>query len=371
MQDHDDSDRLVAAVQAARAAGTPLTLLGSGSKRARFPDLQPSAGAALSTAEHVGVIYYAPDELVLEARAGTPLAAISEALAERGQQLAFEPPRFGAGGTLGGAIAAGLGGPARPWAGAPRDAVLGVELLNGHGEPLRFGGRVVKNVAGYDIARLQAGAFGTFGCLLSVALRVMPQPPTTVTLTMRHEAETALECLRDWSRYNLPLTGSCWSGGELMLRLAGPAAAVEQATARIRHETQAEVRDRPGFWASLRDFAHPFFQGPRETGGSAPADRLYRASLPLGTPALDADAAGLLEWRGAQRWYWLSATEVGAVAEQVRTRGGYLLPAADPGLTANRQPGVAAVADRLRSAFDPAGIFNPHLVHQPEATDAH
>jgi glycolate oxidase FAD binding subunit len=371
MQDYDDSNRLVAAVQAAQAAGTALTLIGTGTKKTRYPGLQPESGAALSTAEHVGLIYYAPDELVLEARAGTPLAFVSEILAEQGQQLAFEPPRFGGGGTLGGAIAAGLGGPARPWTGAPRDAVLGVDLLNGCGETLRFGGRVVKNVAGYDVARLQAGAFGTFGCLLSIALRVMPLPARSLTLTMRLDADVALRRLRDWSRSNLPLTGSCWRAGELILRLAGPAAAVEQAVAHIRRDAQAEVRERPGFWASLRDFDHPFFHMPPEVGTATAPRQLFRASLPLGAPALAADAAGLLEWRGAQRWYWLTAADAADLAEQVVALGGYLLPAADPGLTANRQPGVASVAERLRAAFDPAGIFNPHLVRTAEAAHAH
>lgn len=361
----DDSVRLAAAVQESVAQGRSLTLLGSGSKRRRFPNLVPSGGASLSTAEHVGVLYYAPDELVIEARAGTRLAQLNEVLVEHRQQLAFEPPEFDSGGTLGGAVASGLAGPARPWGGAVRDAMLGVELLNGRAERLRFGGRVVKNVAGFDVARLQAGAFGTLGCLLSVALRVMPMPAATADLELAAELGEALDHLGRWHRASLPLTASCWETGRLHLRLAGPARAVASAAARIRADSRARSFNEPHFWRSLRDQNHPFFRGSESAGpalSAAPGATLYRASVPLGTPPLPIAARTLIEWRGAQRWHWLQPDQVASTSAAVSAAGGYLAPAAEPCLMIPEQPVLNQLQLRLRQAFDPTGCFNRHLV---------
>ena len=335
MRDQDDSDRLLDAVAGACARGESLSLLGSGSKNRRFPLLHCVGGSALSTVEHSGVLYYAPDELVLEARSGT----------------------------LGGAIAAGLAGPARPWAGAPRDAVLGVELINGRAERLRFGGRVVKNVAGYDLARLQAGAFGTLGCLLSVAVRVMPAPATELTLEAPLDEDEALRLLAAWHHASLPVTASCWIDGELSVRLAGPAPAVEQAAQRITTDASARTRQAGGDWDGLRDHDHPFFT-------DAPGERrLYRCSLPFGVAPFRIDAPLLSEWRGAQRWYWLQEGQESALAESCRASGGWLAPADSIALTPVDST-AALLQQRLREAFDPKGCFNAHLL-TPEASHAH
>ncbi|MGI9326929.1 MAG: glycolate oxidase subunit GlcE [Pseudomonadales bacterium] len=346
--DRDDSERIVAAVNAAIEQQRPVTLCGSGTKARRYGALSAESEDAqserLSTIDHCGILHYAPDELVLEARAGTPLRDIEQALAAHQQMLAFEPPRYRSGGTLGGTVAVGLSGPARPWRGSLRDAVLGVEMINGLGERLQFGGRVVKNVAGYDLSRLQAGAFGTFGCLLSVCVRVMPKPLSEQTLVLALSAEQALQLMASWTTQSLPLAGSCYYDSRLWVRLLGAPDAVAAATACIGGELSAEQ----SLWQTLRDQSHPFFtaDGP-----------LWRLSLPLGAPALPFDDRALIEWGGAQRWY---SGEHGLEPERLHALGGRLLSYADTGLsTVDRAS--AQVGARLREAFDPHGLFNRHL----------
>src|SRR5881275_3339057 len=160
-------------VRRAAEARQPLRIRGGGTKDWYG---MPPAGELLDTRAHAGIVDYEPTELVITARCGTPLAEIEAVLAERGQMLAFEPPHFGAGATIGGAIAAGLSGPRRPYAGAVRDFVLGARIVNGKGEDLSFGGRVIKNVAGYDVSRLMAGSLGTLGIITEISFKVLPRP---------------------------------------------------------------------------------------------------------------------------------------------------------------------------------------------------
>ena len=164
-------DALVDRVRAARADKTPLAITGGGTK-AFYGG--PVTGDALDVRPLSGISSYEPSELVVTVRAGTPLAALEAALAEQGQCLPFEPPRFGAASTVGGMVAAGLAGPARAAVGGVRDYVLGATLLNGKAEVLSFGGQVMKNVAGYDVSRLLAGSLGVLGVLCEVSLKVLP-----------------------------------------------------------------------------------------------------------------------------------------------------------------------------------------------------
>lgn len=344
----DDAQRMTEALSAAVAQRRSVSICGSGSKRQRFGQLDGGPAAAdserLSTVDHSGIVYYAPDELVLEARSGTPLALIEQELAQHEQMLAFEPPRYRGGGTIGGAVASGLSGPARPWRGALRDAVLGVELLNGLGERLRFGGRVVKNVAGYDVSRLQVGAFGTLGVLLNVSVRVMPRPLSELTVQLSLPLAQAFAEMSTWTQRALPLAGSCYYQGQLYLRLLGAPDAVSTAAAQLggEHAVHADL------WQLLRDQVHPFF------AEEAPA---ARASLPVAAAALPEDEHALIEWGGAQRWY---RQEQVPDPEQIRALGGYLLGYQDPGLT-RVDSATAALNRRLREAFDPHGLLNPHL----------
>jgi len=360
------SEALIERIRAAAAQGTALRLRGTGSKDFYGGTLR---GEILDLSEWRGIVSYEPTELVITARAGTPIAAVEAALAERGQVLAFEPPRFnpapgrsddGArssqttpGGTLGGAVAAGLAGPGRARAGAVRDFVLGARIADGTGRILGFGGRVMKNVAGYDVSRLLAGSLGTLGAILEVSLKVLPAPAATATVRLAADETEALALMNRCSGQPLPITASCWYQGALHLRLCGAAAAVRSAEAAVGGTSV----DQPApFWDSLRDQTHPFFTG---------ATRLWRLSLPSTAAAVALDGAQLIEWGGAQRW-WATAAEPERVRGAARAAGGHatLFRGAD---AQERAAGVfqplpaplLALHRDLKRAFDPAGILNP------------
>ena len=334
---HDGAEALRALVAQCRREARSIGIVGHDSKGF----LDDAAGdVRLDTASHAGIVDYRPEELVVTARAGTPLAELTQALAERGQLLPFDPPRYGHAGTLGGAIASGLSGPARPWRGSVRDAVLGVEIVNGLGERLRFGGSVMKNVAGYDVSRLMVGASGRLGVILSASVRVAPRPPAEATLRLSCTAARASELCRRWARLPLPITATCWVDDVLHVRLSGSKPGIVSAQASMQlHETgDAAV------WAQVRDHDHPFF------AGDAPLTRL---SLPRGNRFAAADV--LLEWGGCQAWLRRAAHEAGTAQDGFAT--------AFRGPRAQHEPldGTAKYARRVRQAFDPEGIFNPGL----------
>jgi glycolate oxidase FAD binding subunit len=346
-------------VSAAAATRHPLILRGAGTKAFLGRAAAPEDGTeTLALAGHTGILNYQPKELVITARCGTTLDAIDDALAEHGQQLPFDPPRLGdadtsRGATLGGTIACGLSGPARPYCGAARDLVLGACVLTGRSEVLRFGGEVMKNVAGYDCSRLMAGAYGTLGVLLDISLKVLPIPPASRTLMQACDEREALERMNRWAASPLPITGTCWEGGRVHVRLAGAEQGVLAAASTIGGETLAE-HDARDFWGrQIRDQQHTFFAGDLP---------LWRISLPQATPPLDLPGPQLLEWSGAQRWLRSVAppaevraavTRVGGHATLFRggdRRGEIFHPLPEPLMTLHCN---------LKRAFDPEGIFNP------------
>ena len=329
----------------------PLRIRGGGTKDWYGQQLD---GDILDTRGYAGIIDYEPTELVITARCGTPLADIEAALAERGQMLAFEPPHFGAQATLGGAIASGLSGPRRAYSGAVRDFVLGCTLLDGKGDVLRFGGQVMKNVAGYDVSRLLAGSLGTLGLLLDVSVKVLPRAPREATLVFDGVNEIdAIRNLNEWAGQPLPMSASCWHDGVLALRLSGANAAVDNA---IRTLGGDVMPDCARFWADLREQRHAFFDG---------AMPLWRLSVPSTVGAIVLGSPQLIEWGGAQRW--LRAPGDAATAERiratVRAAGGHatLFRGGDGsvGVFQPLAPPIARIHERLKAGFDPAGIFNP------------
>ena len=216
------------AITQAASNRTPLTLRGGGTKdfygRAPAPD-----GTVLDTREWSGIVDYDCAELVITARSGTPLVEIEAALAEHRQMLAFEPPHFAADGkqaTVGGAFSAGLSGPRRQSVGALRDFVLGAVVMDGRGDMLNFGGQVMKNVAGYDVSRLMAGALGTLGLIVQVSLKVLPMPFCDATLRFAMPQAEAIDTLNRWGGQPLPIAASAWIDGALWVRLSGADAAV-------------------------------------------------------------------------------------------------------------------------------------------------
>jgi glycolate oxidase FAD binding subunit len=328
-------------IRAAAERKTPLRLRGGGSKD--FYGNQ-ARGEIVDTREYTGIVDYEPSELVLTARCGTPLTEIEASLSEKGQCLPFEPPHFGAA-TFGGCVAAGLSGPRRASAGALRDFVLGVKLVDGRGRVMQFGGQVMKNVAGYDVSRLVAGSLGTLGLIAEASLKVLPRPQVEVTLRLEVDEARALEAMNRWAAEPLPVSATLWHAGMLDVRLSGSDAAVRGAKARIGG---SEVNEG---WRAIREQTHPFFTG------DAP---LWRLAVPSVTPPL-AVGEQLVEWGGALRW-----TRGGTMTDlrQIAKRAGghaTLFRGADKsaGAFAPLEPVLLRLHRALKSAFDPAGILNP------------
>ena len=383
--DHDPAlQRLIEQVREAAASGTALDIAG-GLTKAFYGG--PRVGELLDVQPLAGISSYEPSELVVTARAGTPLAELEAVLAAQGQCLPFEPPRFTApgrsaatgnaavgdvhgaavgavhgtvGGTVGGMVAAGLSGPSRAAVGGLRDYVLGATLLNGRADVLSFGGQVIKNVAGYDVSRLLAGSMGLLGVICEVSLKVLPCPPATLTLRMEMEEGQALAKLNEWSGQPLPLNASAWWEGMLVLRLSGAAAAVSAAHTRLGGEV-IEAPMAAVFWQGLRDQTDEYFAGAAkavEAGAS-----LWRLSVPQTAPPLHLSGEQLTEWGGAQRWL-CTAAAAGTLRDAAAAVGGHAIrfrgPA--PGPRDDAFAPLKAPLDRihrdLKTAFDPAGIFN-------------
>ncbi|WP_414041020.1 glycolate oxidase subunit GlcE [Acidithiobacillus sp. M4-SHS-6] len=348
----DLSTDLQERVQAAHGAGRPLRVVGGGSKAFYGRPIQ--AERSLSVQGHSGVIEYQPAELFITARAGTPLTVLHETLAERGQALACEVPAFGPGATLGGALACGFSGPARPYLGSLRDQVLGMRILNGKGEDLRFGGRVMKNVAGYDLSRLMVGALGTLGVILEATLKVLPMPAHTLTLVQECSRSTAIQRMNRWAAKPLPLTGSAHLDGRLYFRLTGAQRAVAAAQTEMGGEVLGpDAADR--FWADLREQRLDFF---------APAEPLWRFAVAPASPVFCPDLPQVLEWGGGLRWL-RAAGDRHRFQELARTYGGHALLFRSRGMESPFPLLPAPLMDlhrQLKAAFDPRHILNPgHL----------
>jgi glycolate oxidase FAD binding subunit len=361
---------LVERVRAARADRTPLAITGGGTKA--FLGGAPQ-GEPLDVRPLAGISAYEPSELVVTVRAGTPLADLEAALAERGQCLAFEPPRFAPGGTVGGMVAAGLAGPARAAVGGVRDYVLGATMLDGRAELLSFGGQVMKNVAGYDVSRLLAGSMGILGVICEVSLKVLPQPVARATLRFACDQGEALRRLNAWGGQPLPLNASAWRDGVLHLRLAGARAAVEAAARQLGGEA-ADTDQADAFWTDLRDHTDAWFTQARsrvEAGAT-----LWRLSLPQVAPPLALPGELLVEWGGAQRWLLGDAPAAqmhaaAAAAEHIHSAaaaaaaGGHAnafrvrdRAALDGGTAAPLAEPLARIHRQLKQVFDPDGLFN-------------
>ena len=352
---------------------TPISIEGGGTKSWYG---NANAYTKLDTRSYSGILEYEPEELVITACAGTPLKEIEAVLEEKNQVLAFEPPNFGEHATFGGAIAAGLAGPGRISVGNFRDFVLGARILNGKGQDLSFGGKVMKNVAGYDVSRLLPGSMGTLSLLLEASVKVLPKPAATATLRCQISQEKALRILNEWAGQPLPLSASCWIGsansdGQLTIRLAGAAAAVKAAIPLMNSLANASELDPSSaalFWNDLREQKLSVFEN------LAADQTLYRLALPAACgPLLILGAANevILEWHGQQRWIKAPGDEstFAAIKQLATSHGGHATrfrqganvdPSHQRFTSLSEQAhsnALVAVQERLRFAFDPAGVF--------------
>ena len=349
--------RLIGQVRAARAELSSLTIGGGGSKLFYGEPVDPAV-PLLDVTALAGISSYEPSELVVTARAGTRMAELEATLAEKGQCLPFEPPRFSVASTVGGMVAAGLAGPARAAVGGVRDYVLGATVLNGRAEVLSFGGTVMKNVAGYDVSRVLAGSMGMLGVICEVSLKVLPLPPATLTLRLELDQAQGLKRLNEWGGQPVPLNASAWWEGMLVLRLSGAVAAVRAARDKLGGDV-VEAGLAAAFWLGLRDHGDEFFLGAKravERGAG-----LWRLSVPQTAPPLGLSGEQLVEWGGAQRWLCTSAPAA-TVREAAAAMGGHatLFRALDKsgGVFTPLKAPLDRIHRDLKQAFDPDRVFN-------------
>lgn len=343
-EDFDDSQSLLEQVNQALENATPLRIQGSNSKAFLG---RTTAGEILDTRSHRGIVSYDPTELVITARCGTPLSQLTQVLDAAQQMLPCEPPSFGDGATVGGMIACGLSGPRRPWSGSVRDFVLGTRVITGQGKLLRFGGEVMKNVAGYDLSRLMAGSYGSLGLITEVSLKVLPKPRQCLSISLEMDAERALLRLAEWGQQPLPISAACHDGSRLHLRLEGGEGSVSAA-----HERLGGERLEACWWDDLNEQRLSFFDEEQP---------LWRLSLPHNTPPLSLPGRQLIDWGGAQRWL-KSDAEPAYIRQVVDEIGGHAT-CFSHGLTDTPfqplAPALMRYHRNLKLQLDPRGIFNP------------
>ncbi|MDN5753754.1 MAG: glycolate oxidase subunit GlcE [Nitrosospira sp.] len=351
-------DQFADTIRAAAAHKAPLHIRGGGTKDFYGNRIIGQHGDILDVTAYTGIVDYEPTELVATVRTGTRLDNLETELRRHGQMLAFEPPHFGSAATLGGCVAAGLSGPRRAFAGAVRDFVLGVRMLDGRGDDLSFGGRVMKNVAGYDVSRLMTGSMGTLGLLLEVSLKVLPLPPVERTLRISMNEAPPIDSMNRCAGKPLPSSATCFCDGELTFRLSGAEPAVRAAHRKLGGE---EIDDGAGFWESVREQAHSFFQ---------PGKSLWRLSIKSTTLPLSLPGKQFIEWGGALRWLVIEE-DAGAEALPIAIRGAAkyanghatLFRSGGYGPQATvfhpLTPEMMNINRRLKEKFDPMGIFNP------------
>lgn len=351
-------------VASAAADREPLEILGNGTKRVIGRPV--TAKHRVSTAKLTGITLYEPEELVLSARAGTPLSEIETLLAQHNQQLAFEPPHWGEQ-TIGGVVAAGFSGPRRMQAGAVRDHLLGFTAVNGRGEIFKAGGRVVKNVTGYDLSKLMAGSFGTLAVLTDITLKVLPRPEARTTLVSRNQsARKGIALLNKALGQPFDITGAAWlpdfNGMSVTaLRLEGFRDSVADRAATLAKQFDLSVEECDDLWSAIRDVSL-----------LEPMPALWRVCVPpsCGADILDSfpNAKAIADWGGGLIWLNLDGTPESAadLRLQVAKTGGHatLMSASEETRTSiavfQPQPtALAALTKRVKQSFDPLGILNP------------
>jgi len=353
-----DKQQLIDQVRAAYESGTAMTIRGGGSKDFLVDAKSHEQNICLE--QYRGIISYQPSELTITALAGTPLSDIQHTLRESGQMLAFEPPAFGDSATIGGTIACSLSGPRRPYSGAARDFVLGSKIINGKGEELRFGGEVMKNVAGYDLSRVMVGAYGTLGVLLEVSLKVLPLAKQEQSFATELTYVEAFKQLHKWVAQGQPVSAACFYQDRLHIRLSGAKQSVENALVEMGRAQKINDLDAT-FWQLLNEQQLDFFQSSKT---------LWRISLPAAADAIQLPGEQLIDWGGALRWLYTdsNSTEVRAEAERLGGHAQLFRTSANVDNSSNtlRQhpisQGLFKLHQGIKQAMDPKGILNPNYL---------
>lgn len=354
-----------AAILTAQQHASPLRIRGAGTKDFYGHEF---VGGVLDTRAHSGIVHHEPTELVVTVRAGTPWCELVQALDAHQQYLPFEPPFVDQGATVGGVINAGLTGVARLSSGGIRDYVLGAHLMNAKGDLLKFGGQVMKNVAGYDVSRLLVGSMGTLGLMTQVSLKLLPQPKSTLTMRVGMDFSEAQKLCRRFLVKPIAVTGTAWFDGELTVRLAGMDAAVVAGEATLllwASEFGAQFKhldaaDAVGFWHDLNEQSHAYFTSP------SPEHELWRVVLPSAVDGLSVlEHTGLAMWGGSLRWLWLKSSERDATDLMNRCQqvGGHAVRYRSSqldglSLVSSIEPQLMALQHAVKSQFDPKHIFN-------------
>ncbi|TAG49023.1 MAG: glycolate oxidase subunit GlcE [Betaproteobacteria bacterium] len=332
-----------AQIKAAAAKGQKLQIAGGNTP------LDSAAGAVIDTRQHTGIVEYEPNELVIVVRCGTPLADVESAMAKAGQMLAFEPPHFGEHCTIGGVVATGTSGPRRPYAGSVRDFVLGTKIIDGKGDHLSFGGKVMKNVAGFDVSRLLTGSMGTLGVITEISFKCLPLPKAQATRVFDFNATDAIEKMNRWYAEANPITATTWVDGKLYVRLAGAEPAVNTAVQKLGGESLANDT---AWWADWREQKHSFFE--RDVP-------LHRMSCKSTAAPLD-EAVQAIDWGGAQRWVRAPLADAAKTRYWAKRHGGYATANAAGSRSSFSTDGLdAALLDthaKIKQSFDPYGVFH-------------
>ena len=350
---NDISQQLQAQIELAIKQKTPLQIVGGNSKSFYGNRCE---GEVLSLADHKGIVEYEPQELVVTVLAGTPLKELKQILAEQGQMLPFEPPSYGDNATIGGTIACGFSGPRRAFAGSARDLVLGCKVLTGKGEIIEFGGRVIKNVAGYDVSRLMVGALGTLGVILEVSLKVLPIPETEMTIAMPAHVNEAIDIMNARAGQPLPLSAASYDGEAVILRLSSTEQGVKQALKKIAGDV---LKQGDEYWRQLNEQEHFFFEE---------VIPLWRLSLAPATLHLGIPGSWIFDWGGALRWLKTDATPHD-VRDAVEAEGGHATlfkhkEQWQQGETVSvfhpLPASMMKIHHKMKNAFDPEKILNRH-----------
>ena len=347
MSGNDITETLCETIHAASESGQPLQIDGNHSKAFYSA---ASTGNPVSSAAYTGIIDYEPSELYITARAGTRLADLEQALHSEQQMLPFEPPHYGKQATLGGTVACGLSGPRRPYSFAMRDCILGTRIINGLGEHIKFGGQVVKNVAGYDVSRVMCGAMGTLGMITEVSLKTIPRPEAEITLAYECTFDDALATMHGQMQSSLPVSASYYENELLYLRFSG----IDQVLQKLKLRLGGEQLDNSsGFWHSVREHEREFFNTDKN---------LWRCSVPANTHALPINGESIMEWNGGLRWY-CSDEDPANIFAAIKAAGGHATLFKTSSPTSNRLTEPSAALKKLylnlKHAFDPNGILNP------------